>query len=128
MQKLNYSRQRQAIKDHLILSEVHPTADEVYADVKQQFPSISLGTIYRNLKLLIDIGEVVKVSNKDGKDRFDGTPEPHNHFQCMKCNRVTDLDFDMENIHKINQLAGDNFNGEITSSSTMFYGTCSDCT
>jgi len=127
MQKLNYSRQRQAIKDCLTFSKMHPTADDVYMDVRQQFPNISLGTIYRNLKLLIDIGEVVKVSNKDGKDRFDGNPEPHNHFQCVRCNKVMDLDFDMENIHKINQLAGDNFAGEITSSSTMFYGTCSDC-
>jgi len=127
MQKLNYSRQRQAIKDCLTFSKSHPTADDVYVDVKQQFPNISLGTIYRNLKLLIDIGEVVKVCSTDGKDRFDGTPEPHNHFQCMKCNQVMDLDFDMENIHRINQLAGDNFDGEITSSSTMFYGTCSDC-
>jgi len=128
MNKLNYSRQRQAIKDYLTFSKDHPTADDVYMDVRQQFPNISLGTIYRNLKLLIDIGEVIKVSNTDGKDRFDGKTEPHNHFQCVECNKVTDLDFDMENIHKINQLAGDSFEGEITSSSTMFYGTCGDCT
>jgi len=128
MQKLNYSRQRQAIRESLTLNKSHPTADDVFADVRKQFPNISLGTIYRNLKLLVDLGEVVKVSPTDGKDRFDGNPKPHSHFQCMKCNRVIDLDFDMKNIHMINQLAGDNFDGEITSSSTLFYGTCGDCT
>ena len=127
MLKRNYSRQRQAVKDYLTSTKEHPTADTVYLNVKQEYPNISLGTIYRNLNLLTDMGEAIKISTAEGKDRFDGNPAPHNHFHCAACNQVLDLDLDMLHIDKINQVANDGFSGIITSSATMFYGTCSNC-
>ena len=105
----------------------HPTADTVYMHVKKDFPNISLGTVYRNLNLLTDIGEAIKISTPDGGDRFDGRLEPHNHFLCTKCGRLLDLDLDMHSIEEVNRLAAENFDGIITSSSTLFYGECSDC-
>ncbi len=105
----------------------HPTADTVYIHVKKDFPNISLGTVYRNLNLLTDIGEAVKISTPHGGDRFDGRIEPHNHFLCTKCGRLLDLDLDMHSIEEVNRLAAENFDGLITSSSTLFYGECSDC-
>ena len=127
MVKLNYSRQRQAIKDYLASSMEHPTADTVYLNVKEEFPNISLGTVYRNLNLLTDLGEAVKVSTAEGRDRYDGNNAPHNHFHCMSCDRVLDLDLDMAHIHQINEIAADAFDGIIKSSSTLFHGTCGNC-
>ena len=128
MMKLNYSRQRQAIKDYLDSTKEHPTADTVYSNVKLRFPNISLGTVYRNLNLLTDIGEATKISTADGKDRFDGNPVPHNHFHCVDCGRMVDLDLDMTHIHRINDIAGDKFDGTIQSSAILFYGMCGECT
>ena len=124
---LNYSRQRESIKNYLMTTKEHPTADEVYMKVKQEFPNISLGTVYRNLNLLTDIGDAIKISTPNGGDRFDGRLEPHNHFLCTKCGRLLDLDLDMHSIDEVNRLAAENFDGIITSSSTLFYGECSDC-
>ena len=60
MANLKYSRQRASIKEYLAKPPSHPTADTVYLHVKEEFPNISLGTVYRNLNLLADIGEAVK--------------------------------------------------------------------
>ena len=55
---LKYSRQRASIKEYLLETHEHPTADTVYLHVKKEFPNISLGTVYRNLNLLADMGDV----------------------------------------------------------------------
>ena len=62
MAALKYSRQRESIKHYLMTTKEHPTADTVYMHVKKEFPNISLGTVYRNLNLLTDIGEAIKIS------------------------------------------------------------------
>ena len=124
---LKYSRQRESIKHYLMTTKEHPTADTVYMHVKKDFPNISLGTVYRNLNLLTDIGEAIKISTPDGADMVDGRIEPHNHFLCTKCGRLLDLDLDMHSIEEVNRLAAEKFDGIITSSSTLFYGECSDC-
>ena len=122
---LKYSRQREAIKEYLIHTNEHPTADTVYMHVKQEFPNISLGTVYRNLNLLADIGEAIKISTADGRDRFDGRTQPHYHFYCKECGCLRDLD--LETMERINELAGKNFDGMIESHSITFYGKCGDC-
>lgn len=127
MAALKYSRQRESIKQYLAETKEHPTADMVYMRVKEDFPNISLGTVYRNLNLLTDIGEAIKITTPGGADRFDGCVEAHNHFLCTRCRRVLDLDLDMKKIEKINEAAGENFDGIIESSNTIFYGICGDC-
>ena len=127
MASLKYSRQRECIRHYIMETKEHPTADSIYMHVKQEFPNISLGTVYRNLNLLTDIGEAVKISTPDGGDRFDGRLEPHNHFLCTKCGLLLDLDIDMDSLEEVNRLAAENFDGVITSSTTLFYGECSDC-
>lgn len=126
MQTLKYSRQREAIKEFLMSRTDHPTADTVYTSIRQEFPNISLGTVYRNLSLLSDIGEILKISTSDGGDRFDANTKPHYHFICTECNSVIDLD--MKNIDHINELASVNFGGKITGHTAHFYGTCENCT
>lgn len=125
MPALKYSRQRESIKEYLMSTKEHPTADMVYLHVKQEFPNISLGTVYRNLNLLADIGEIIKISTLNGGDRFDGTTTPHYHFFCTDCGAV--LDLDMDNIETINHIASKNFDGEIDTHNITFYGRCGDC-
>ena len=79
---LKRSKQRESIKKFLISRYDHPTAETVYMNIKEEFPNISLGTVYRNLSLLADIGEIQKLSTGIGPDRFDGNPTPHYHFIC----------------------------------------------
>lgn len=123
---LKYSRQREAIKEFLMTRKDHPTADVVYMNVKEEFPNISLGTVYRNLTLLSDIGEIMKLNIGDGADHFDGNPNPHYHFICTECRSVIDLE--MDNIDSINEIAGANFDGQIAGHITHFYGLCGNCT
>ena len=60
MAALKYSKQRASIKEYLLHTTAHPTADTVYLHIKEEFPNISLGTVYRNLNLLADIGEALR--------------------------------------------------------------------
>ena len=122
---LKYSRQRESIIEYLNNTREHPTADTVYLHVKQEYPNISLGTVYRNLNLLADIGKAIKITTSYGGDRFDGCTKPHYHFCCTRCGRVIDLDLD--ELTYINREAEKNFDGIIENHSMLFYGACNDC-
>ena len=124
---MKYSKQREALLTLLRSTRSHPSADWLYENLRKEFPNISLGTVYRNLNLLTDIGEALKITTPDGADRFDGCVKPHNHFFCTECRRVLDLDLDMKEIEQINKAAATNFDGIIESSNTIFYGRCGDC-
>lgn len=130
MPVLKYSRQREAIKNFLDSRKDHPTADVVYMNMRKQFPNISLGTVYRNLSLLVEINQAIKVPCSDGSEHFDGCVLPHYHFQCSECKAVLDLEFDkagIEAINELNSFANDNFDGEIEGNSIFFYGKCQEC-
>ena len=76
MKTLKYSRQRESIKACLMSRKDHPTADALYTSIREQFPNISLGTVYRNLNLLVELGEIRKLSCGDGTDHFDYDTSP----------------------------------------------------
>lgn len=125
MGTLKYSRQRESIKDFLADRTDHPTADTIYMNLRERFPNISLGTVYRNLALLSDMGDIIKITTGDGADRFDGNTMPHYHFICKNCQSVIDLK--MENIDSIIDTAGKNFEGSIEGYITHFFGICGNC-
>lgn len=123
---LKRSRQRDAILAFLRTRKDHPTADTVYMNVKEAFPNISLGTVYRNLTLLTELGTIQKLSMGAGvPDRFDATTEPHYHFVCTECGNVMDLD--MNTMEEVNRIAGAGFDGYIAGHVTYFYGQCNHC-
>ena len=124
MTSLKYSRQRECIKSFLLSRYDHPTADTIYINVKKEFPNISLGTVYRNLSLLTELGEIIKITT-DGADRFDAHLEPHSHFICRKCRNL--LDIHMENEDFINTEAQKNFPGQIEGHTVQYYVICGDC-
>lgn len=122
---LKHSRQRDSIIEFLSTRKDHPTADTVYMNVRQSFPNISLGTVYRNLTLLADMGEILRIRVGDGVDHFDYDTSPHYHFVCRECGSV--LDLDMEVTKEEDQAAQKNFEGEIEGHMIYFYGRCPNC-
>ena len=126
MPALKHSKQRDAILSFLMTRKDHPTADVVYSHLREEYPNISLGTVYRNLTLLSEIGQIQRLRLGDGVDHFDADTSPHYHFLCSKCGSVIDLK--MDNIDYINQLADVGFDGQIAGNVTYFYGLCGKCT
>lgn len=123
MSTLKSSKQRSAVLADLQSRYDHPTAEDVYLSVKNVIPSISLATVYRNLKLLESEGLILKIPTGDS-DRFDGHTHNHYHFTCYNCRKV--LDLELHNEFDINTLPRD-FQGTVTAHTLMFYGICPDC-
>ena len=88
---MKYSKQRELILKTLQENPIHPTADEIYQLLRLELPSISLGTVYRNLNQLSESGEVMKITGLDGSVHFDHNTHKHYHFICNKCNKVYDI-------------------------------------
>ena len=89
--KSRMTKQRQAILDVLRSTSSHPTADWIYEEVRKILPNISLGTIYRNLGILKNMGEIMELDFGSTYSRYDGNPKNHYHFCCQKCGKVFDL-------------------------------------
>ena len=85
------SKKRQVILEALAATTAHPTAQELYQQLKPDYPDLSLGTVYRNLSVLAEEGLVVSVAHVNGQERYDARVEPHTHFICRRCARVIDL-------------------------------------
>ena len=85
------SKQREAVLEALRSSEGHLRADEIFSLVREKIPNISVGTVYRNLGVLVSEGLVHRISVSGGGDVYDKTPFPHGHLICHKCSRVFDL-------------------------------------
>ena len=89
--KLRHSRQRERIYEYLAASEEHPSAEQIYIDLRPEIPGLSLGTVYRNLKLLEELGKVRRVASFQGTERYDACCGDHAHFLCEKCGLLHDL-------------------------------------
>ena len=92
MRPRNYSRKREAILAKVRSTKSHPTADWVYQELKEEHPDLSLATVYRNIALFKEEGDVVSVGTVNGQERFDGNARPHGHFVCRQCQAVIDFD------------------------------------
>ena len=120
-----HSRQRDSIREFLMTRTDHPTADTIYENLRRIYPNISLGTVYRNLSVLSETGEIRKLSGLDHSDRFDGRTDPHCHFFCGCCGKVMDLD--SISLSSFAEEAARGFSGKILSCFANFYGTCEEC-
>lgn len=103
----------------------HVTADEVYEEIVKKNPSISKGTVYRNLTRLSKMGRIRKIEVPDGPDRFDHRCSEHYHVQCIKCARVFDVD--MAYMSNLESSIQDKHGFEFTGHDIFFKGICPDC-
>jgi len=122
--KRRNTQQRKVILDILRSTDIHPTADWIYERARQVIPNISLGTVYRNLKILKDEGLIIELN--DGKQsRFDGRVDQHFHFKCVSCNSIYDID----NIQIVNVEHADlkKEGYQVHSFDVIFSGICPKC-
>lgn len=123
--KLRHSHQRDMIYNYMLKTKEHPSAEMIYEELKKQEPTLSLGTVYRNLKLLEELGMVKKVTSVNNVERYDAITSDHIHFVCDKCGAVLDLpDFD-QNI--IKEKFSNNIGGRIEWVNVILGGTCHKC-
>lgn len=127
MKAQKHSRQRDAILNFLKTRKDHPTAEVVYTNVREIYPKISMGTVYRNLNLLASNGDILKISLEDDSAHFDGFTHPHCHFFCKTCKCLVDIELSRLQMDYIKNIAAECFDGEIQSQMSIFYGICKDC-
>ncbi len=120
-----YSRQRECIRQYLRSRIDHPSADMIYKAVRMQYPSISLGTVYRNLAMMVDEGQIIKINIGDGVDHFDARTDEHYHFACKECGKLMDLP--PMPVDHLDVMAAGGFEGKIEGHKLFFYGLCPDC-
>lgn len=119
------SKQREAILKVLRSTNSHPAADWVYEQVRKKLPRISLGTVYRNLRLLTQEGIIAELAFAGAPSRFDGNTQPHSHFRCERCGRIFDV---AEPAHKeINEKIAQKMGFEVLNHQLDFSGLCKDC-
>ena len=118
-----HSKQRDALIEILQSTDTHPTAEWVYEQMKQKFPNVSLATVYRNLKHMIEMG-IARELYTDNSSRFDANMKEHYHFICRKCNKLIDIFPDDENC-EITKIKQKGF--LIDRYDLSIYGICTEC-
>jgi Fur family ferric uptake transcriptional regulator len=125
---MSMTRQRKIILEDIDRDNYHPTADEVYYNVRKVLPKISLGTVYRNLDLLTEKGVLNRLDTGLGPRRYETVKHQHYHVACSLCGRIDDID--MPDLTEVigGALKGGNQAGySVEAHRLEFYGLCPDC-
>lgn len=119
------TKQRQAILRFLRGTNAHPTADQVYDEVRKEIPNISKGTVYRNLQVLQEMGLVAELNLNGTVSRFEAKQERHYHFRCEKCGKVFDVNLPVDKELDRNVASRTGF--KISYHELEFRGLCHNC-
>jgi len=117
--------QREIILDTLKTFDTHPSAETLYAEINKNHPTISKATIYRNLRQLSEIGEIMQLAVIDDSARFDGRLDSHYHCNCKKCGAVFDVE--MACFSGINDIVQEKYNFAVDRHDVIFIGICKEC-
>ena len=118
--------QRLAVLRILAASEGHPTVDEIYKEVRAEFSTTSLATVYKTVSLLKELNEVLELGFPDGSNRYDGNnPVPHPHAICMKCKKI--MDPELMSIEELSEEMSRKTGYKIFHHRLDFFGLCPDC-
>lgn len=118
--------QRLAILNAFIQSDQHPSVEQVYDQVRINFPTTSLATVYKTVTLLKDVGEILEISFADGRNRYDGKkPYPHPHLVCTQCNRIVDPEVTL--LDRLASEVSQSTGYKIVSHQLEFFGICPAC-
>lgn len=121
-----FSKKREAILAAIRASKAHPSAESIYAQLKPQYPDLSLGTVYRNIARFAETGEIVSVGVVDGLARYDGNTVPHTHFVCRGCNAVIDMDA-VSADPSLALRAEREYGVAVDRQELVLFGKCADC-
>jgi Fur family transcriptional regulator, ferric uptake regulator len=122
---LRMTRQRRVILEELAAVTSHPTADELYQRVRRRLPRVSLGTVYRNLEIMAQKGEIQRIGAAGTQRRFDATTAMHYHIRCTSCGRVADLP--LKPVNRLEQEAARTSGFTISGHWAEFQGVCPEC-
>lgn len=121
MKGSNFSSKRELIYSTLCSTKSHPSAKWVYEQLKEDYPDLSLGTVYRNIALFKEKGMAIPVANVLGEERLDGDTSPHAHLVCKCCGRIDDID--MPSL----TLNGDTDGFSTDFVAVTYFGICNTC-
>lgn len=119
------TQQRLEVYRELIWSGGHPSPEEIHKRLKQQFPAISLSTVYKNLEALSNMGFARKINPLSDRARYDGDLSSHIHFICNSCKRIYDVN--PESIKSLNICEPEGYEHEITDKFINYLGICNSC-
>ena len=118
--------QRMAILKILAAGEGHPSVEQIYEQVKVDFPMTSLATVYKTVTLLKEIGQVLELGFGNDSNRYDGNkPYPHPHLICTQCRKI--FDPDVSGLGDLSQQVAQMTGFQITGHRLDFYGVCPQC-
>lgn len=131
---MEQKRQRMTNQRSVILEELqrchdHPTADEVYERVRKRLPRISMGTVYRNLDVLVSSGLIRKIGPEFPQMRFDGNTRDHYHMTCIGCGRVEDMGVPPQDdtVSQLETALGNLTKYGVFGHKLEFFGLCPEC-
>ena len=119
------TKQREAILKVLRNTKSHPTADQIYDDVRKGIPNISKGTVYRNLQVLQQDGLISVLNITGTQSRYETKQESHYHFRCERCSRVFDLDGPV--IDELDDKVAKKTGFKVSHHQMEFHGLCKEC-
>jgi Fur family ferric uptake transcriptional regulator len=122
---IRLTTQRQILLEELSKKNYHPTVCEIYKMVQKRLPKIGLGTVYRNLELMVKNGVIVKLEVGGAQKRFDAITKPHYHIRCCTCNRLDDIE--VEIFKNLTKIAERGTLYEIIGHQVEFKGECPAC-
>lgn len=123
--KYKRSRQRERILSLLRSVDSHPTASWLYDELKKDFKNLSMGTVYRNINILLDQRMIQRIEAGSSFDRFDGNTDPHYHFVCQQCGCIDDLPLDL--FPELNETVNAHTPYKADKHRLDFYGVCPSC-
>lgn len=122
---MRFSKQREEILEYLKSVNTHPTAEDVYFEIRKIDSNISLGTVYRNLDKLTKENLILRIEVANGKDRFDGDISQHYHAICQKCGNIIDIFIDY--FSDINKIVEKKIDCKVFSHNIIFNTICQNC-
>lgn len=118
--------QRMAICQLLDESRNHPTAAQIFAQLRRQYPSLSLMTVYNTLNVLVRMGMVNELGSiADGSMHYDGDTSPHVNLACISCHQIVDLD--CQSVSQLFVEVTGRSGYKVQGSRMLFYGLCPEC-
>lgn len=118
--------QRLAILKVFLNSNEHPSVERVYEQVRINFPTTSLATVYKTVNLLKEIGEILEIGFADGRNRYDGKkPYPHPHLICTRCKAI--IDPEVSSLDRLTEEVEQSSGFRILSHQVEFFGICPAC-
>lgn len=122
---LKLTPQRYAIYKYLKSTKSHPSAEMIYEELKANYPTMSLATVYKTLRTLIDLSLVLELNVGEDNFRFDAAENNHPHIVCLSCGKVDDIE--NADFKFLNKEAEKYTEYEIKEHQVYFYGTCPVC-